>query len=85
MGPHLHHSPLPKLTNLSLSRDTSPHSKADIISAVKQVEEETLPKYNPNAFYPVRFDEVLNDRYKIVCKLGYGATATVWLAKDLHA
>lgn len=73
-----------KLNHLLHSRASSPHSQADTISALKPIEEETLPKYNPDHFYPARLDEVLDDRYKIVAKLGYGMTATVWLARDLH-
>ena len=73
------------LGRLSLSRSSSQHAHPDTISAFKLIEEETLPKYNPNAFYPARFDEVLNDRYQIEAKLGYGITATVWLARDLQA
>jgi len=70
---------------LSQLSPSSPHDHADIISAFKQVEEETLPKYNSDAFYPARIHEVLNDRYQIVAKLGFGVTATVWLARDHHA
>lgn len=73
----------PRLSHLLHTRSSSP--QADTISALKPVEEETLPKYNAEAFYPAKLDEVLNDRYKIVAKLGYGMTATVWLAKDLQA
>jgi hypothetical protein len=73
------------LAHFSRSRPSSPHGHPDTISAFKQTEEETLPKYSANAFYPTRLDEVLNDRYEVVAKLGYGVTATVWLARDLQA
>jgi hypothetical protein len=73
------------LGHLSQARSSSPQSRPDVISAFKQIEEETLPKYNANAFYPIRLDEVLNDRYQVVAKLGYGVTATVWLARDPQA
>jgi hypothetical protein len=73
------------LGRFSQSRSNSPHAHPDTISAFKQIEEETLPKYNVNAFYPTRLDEVMNDRYQVVAKLGFGVTATVWLARDLHA
>lgn len=85
----LHHAHIqgngPGRGRFSRSRSNSPHPHPDTISALKPTEEETLPKYNPNAFYPARFDEILNDRYQIVAKLGYGVTATVWLARDLEA
>lgn len=74
------------LGRFSQARSRSPHAaQADTISAFKQVEEETLPNYTVNAFYPARIDEVLHDRYQIVAKLGFGVTATVWLARDLQA
>ncbi|KAK4149514.1 kinase-like domain-containing protein [Chaetomidium leptoderma] len=49
----------------------------------KKIEEETLPDYLPERFYPVRIGEVLASRYQVVGKLGYGTTSTVWLARDL--
>ncbi|BCS04295.1 uncharacterized protein AKAW2_80096S [Aspergillus luchuensis] len=47
------------------------------------VEEENIPTYKPEKFYPVRIGEVFNHRYQVVGKLGYGSTATVWLCRDL--
>ena len=58
---------------------------AEVVSSAKPIEEETQPKYNPESFYPARLGDVLNERYKVVAKLGYGMTATVWLCKDLKA
>jgi serine/threonine protein kinase len=49
----------------------------------QKIEEETLQDYLPERFYPVRIGEVLASRYQVVGKLGYGATSTVWLARDL--
>ena len=49
----------------------------------QKIEEETLQDYLPEQFYPVRIGEVLASRYQVVGKLGYGATSTVWLARDL--
>jgi hypothetical protein len=40
-------------------------------------EEETLPYYDAENFYPVRIGETLNSRYAVVGKLGYGASSTV--------
>jgi hypothetical protein len=48
-----------------------------------KIEEETLPDYLAERFYPVRIGEVLASRYQVVGKLGYGMTSTVWLARDL--
>jgi hypothetical protein len=66
------------------SRANSP-GQPEIISSARPIEEETQPRYHPDAFYPAKLGEIVNDRYKLVGKLGYGMTATVWLAKDLRA
>ncbi|PYH50065.1 CMGC/CLK protein kinase [Aspergillus saccharolyticus JOP 1030-1] len=47
-------------------------------------EEEQLPYYEANHFYPVRIGEVFLDRYQVVAKLGYGTSSTVWLCRDLQ-
>lgn len=68
-----------------MSRSNSPSSHYDTISTLKQIEEETQPKYHPDHFYPAKLNEILEGRYQIIAKLGYGVTATVWLAQDLLA
>ncbi|PYH37520.1 CMGC protein kinase [Aspergillus neoniger CBS 115656] len=47
------------------------------------IEEETLPTYNAEKYYPVRLGDILHGRYQVVAKLGYGVTSTVWLGRDL--
>ncbi|QRV84712.1 kinase domain protein [Ceratobasidium sp. AG-Ba] len=47
------------------------------------VEEETTPNYDPHYYYPARLLEVLNDRYQITNKIGYGRSSTLWLARDI--
>lgn len=54
------------------------------IPADQKVEEETLPDYVAIRYYPVRIGEVFRARYQVVGKLGFGATSTVWLARDLR-
>ncbi|ROT40445.1 protein kinase [Sodiomyces alkalinus F11] len=49
------------------------------------VEEEGVPGYRADDFYPVSLGEVLADRYRIVAKLGFGVGSTVWLCRDLLA
>ena len=40
-------------------------------------------RYCPGGLHPIHIDDQLDgDRYKIVHKLGYGASSTVWLARD---
>ncbi|KAI1110818.1 serine threonine protein kinase, CMGC group [Nemania sp. NC0429] len=49
----------------------------------QKIEEERLPDYLASRYYPAHIGEVLKDRYQIVGKLGFGASSTVWLARDL--
>lgn len=46
------------------------------------MEEERLPFYEAEQFYPVHIGEVLHSRYKVLGKLGYGSYSTVWLCRD---
>ncbi|KAH7153328.1 kinase-like domain-containing protein [Dactylonectria macrodidyma] len=42
-----------------------------------------MPEYYiPGGFHPVQIDDRLHTRYRIVNKLGYGSSSTVWLALD---
>lgn len=57
--------------------------QAALIAPDTLIEEEHLPEYNETSFYPVRLGDVFKGRYEVLAKLGYGTTATVWLAQDL--
>ncbi|KAK2765391.1 hypothetical protein FQN54_008237 [Arachnomyces sp. PD_36] len=63
---------------------TFPTSGFEIVDPSEIVEEETLPTYKPEKYYPVRIGQVLEDRYQIVGKVGYGVFSTVWLARDFQ-
>ncbi|KAK7549249.1 kinase-like domain-containing protein [Phyllosticta citricarpa] len=54
------------------------------IPASERVEEETIPDYVASRYYPTQIGEILQDRFQIVGKLGFGITSTVWLARDLR-
>lgn len=71
-------SPVKRLAPLSF-----PTSGFKILDTSEKFEEETLPGYEAWMFYPAHIGEVLNDRYQLVGKLGFGTTSTVWLARDL--
>lgn len=45
-------------------------------------EEERLPWYRPDQFYPVRIGETMASKYQVIGKLGYGAHSTTWLCRD---
>ncbi|EHK96835.1 putative serine/threonine-protein kinase sky1 [Glarea lozoyensis 74030] len=34
-------------------------------------------------FYPVTLGEVINEKYKVVAKLGFGSASTIWCCRDL--
>ena len=46
------------------------------------VDEENIPGYRPEYFYPANPGEVLNCRYELKAKIGWGSSSTVWLARD---
>ncbi|KAJ5195299.1 uncharacterized protein N7498_008737 [Penicillium cinerascens] len=48
------------------------------------IDEETLPHYDTEHFYPVHIGDLFNDRYRVTGKLGYGAYSTSWLCRDLR-
>jgi hypothetical protein len=55
-----------------------------LIYPSENIEEETLPTYQAEKYYPVRIGQVLDNQYQILAKLGYGVTSTVWLCRDLR-
>ncbi|KAL4783324.1 kinase-like protein [Aspergillus varians] len=59
-------------------------SSFPLLDATEKLEEETLPWYSYETFYPVKIGEVFQSRYQVVGKLGYGGYSTVWLCKDLQ-
>ncbi|KAI9815853.1 MAG: hypothetical protein M1826_001951 [Phylliscum demangeonii] len=43
---------------------------------------EYLEAYRPGGYHPVHLDEVFNNRYRVIRKLGCGFFSSVWLAVD---
>lgn len=56
----------------------------EAVSNDQKFEEEDVPGYVENNFYPVSLGEVFSSRYRIVCKLGFGIGSTIWLSRDLR-
>jgi hypothetical protein len=54
------------------------------MKASELYEEERLPWYSHDQFYPARIGEVLDSSFKVIGKLGYGAYSTVWLCRDIR-
>ena len=46
---------------------------------------EPIECYRKGGFHPIHIDDVLQNRYRIVNKLGYGAYGTIWLVEDLNS
>lgn len=61
-----------------------PTTGFEVIDPSQKVEEERLPCYDRDEYYPMRIGEVIHGRYQAVAKLGYGVTSTVWLSRDLR-
>ncbi|KAF1919640.1 kinase domain-containing protein [Ampelomyces quisqualis] len=61
-----------------------PTSGFEVVSDAVVHEEERLEEFNRGFYYPVNIGDVFASKYQVVGKLGFGATATVWLARDLQ-
>jgi serine/threonine protein kinase len=46
-------------------------------------EQEAASDYTKGGYHPVRISEILNGRYYMIRKLGWGHFSTVWLSWDL--
>ncbi|KAL4879925.1 kinase-like domain-containing protein [Aspergillus karnatakaensis] len=61
-----------------------PSAGFPVIQTDRPVEEEELPDYRPDRFYPVQLGETFQGRYEVLTKLGFGTSSTTWLARDLQ-
>lgn len=72
----------PLFETLSFSKAHFGSAKATKMNHSQLFEEERLPWYSTEQFYPVRMGDIFIAKYKVVGKLGYGAHSTVWLCRD---
>ncbi|KAH9995941.1 kinase-like domain-containing protein [Xylariaceae sp. FL0662B] len=63
---------------------TFPADGFEEVSLDCRIEEEDLPGYKAEHYYPVRLGEVFKSRYQVLLKLGYGTASTIWLCRDLE-
>ncbi|KAL7658185.1 hypothetical protein ACMYSQ_004321 [Aspergillus niger] len=70
-------------SNWKCSPRTFPTSGFELLDPRIKIEEERLPTYSPQKYYPVQEGEIFNDRYQAIAKVGFGVTSTVWFARDL--
>ncbi|KAI7202693.1 kinase-like protein [Hortaea werneckii] len=68
----------------SSAKPRLPNPSFERIDSSYIVEEETLSGYQSRHYYPVRLGDVLDDRYKVIGKLGFGSASTVWLCRDVQ-
>lgn len=61
-----------------------PSTGFELIDPTTKFEEETLPFYRKEEYYPMRIGHVIHGHYQVVSKLGFGTTSTIWLARDLR-
>ncbi|KAJ0416883.1 kinase-like domain-containing protein [Aspergillus carlsbadensis] len=64
---------------------TFPTTGFSFIDSERCFEEEEIPDYQANRFYPVELGQIVQDRYQIIAKFGFGSSSTTWLARDLQA
>ncbi|RAL15704.1 CMGC/CLK protein kinase [Aspergillus homomorphus CBS 101889] len=50
----------------------------------EKIEEEQLPFYVAERYYPVDIGEVFAGKYQVVSKLGFGTSSTAWLCRNLE-
>lgn len=48
------------------------------------LDEERFAHFKQGQYYPANIGDVLDSKYQIVGKLGFGTNSTVWLARDLE-
>lgn len=42
-----------------------------------------MPAFDKGLYYPVNIEDVINAKYQVISKLGFGANSTVWLCRDV--
>ncbi|KAK1142857.1 hypothetical protein N8T08_007291 [Aspergillus melleus] len=62
-----------------------PTTGFEILDPSRALEEETLPDYLKERYYPVHIGEVFKSQYQVITKLGFGSASTVWLCRDLQS
>lgn len=46
---------------------------------------EDIEDYVPGGFHPIHIGDILDHRYEVLHKLGYGGFSTIWLANDVES
>ncbi|RMZ24971.1 hypothetical protein D0859_10986, partial [Hortaea werneckii] len=72
------------MSHLAIQPRTFPSTGFPLLPTDTKFEEERLPGYKAEEYYPVHLGEVFQSRYQVLAKLGYGTASTVWLCRDLQ-
>lgn len=56
----------------------------DLLPLETPVDEERFPGYKPEHYYPANPGDILENRYQLSAKIGWGSSSTVWLAHDIR-
>lgn len=74
-----------KTDGMALQRPRQfPTTGFEVVGRGQKLEEEKLPFYVREEYYPMQIGDVVHVHYQVVAKLGYGTNSTVWLARDLR-
>ena len=60
------------------------NSNFKVLPLDQRIEEEAHDSISKGRYYPVRIGDVVECKYQIVGKLGYGLGSTVWLANEFR-
>ncbi|TVY37631.1 Serine/threonine-protein kinase [Lachnellula occidentalis] len=61
-----------------------PTAGYEVVNQNVLLEEEKYDDFKEGIYYPVNIGDVFASKYQVVGKLGFGATSTVWLERDLQ-
>lgn len=69
-----------KMTSLGSQVPPSP----ELLPPEDPVDEERIPGYSPEHYYPANPGDILGTKYRLEAKVGWGSSSTVWLARDIR-
>ena len=74
---------LPKSPESSKNSDDDSSSASESSDELSDDEQEELDDYNDGGYHPAHIGEIIDSKYIVLKKLGFGHFSTVWLAFKL--